>query len=472
MLTLALLAGCARSVAPEPGVAARTAPGGLVVLVVVDQLPLRLLELPKARYSGGLARLTGAEASRGVARYTHAITHTCPGHATLSTGASPAVHGIVANSWWQDGRDVYCAEPGLLRVDTVADRVVEHGGTAVALALKDRSARMLGGGATWAYYDKGTMRFTEPFGDVDLSARFVPWEPLFPEDYAAWVGPDDGPPEAGDDVTFPYPAPDGRSFLATPDAGDALADVALAAVERLELGGHGTLDLLALSFSQTDYIGHAFTTESWEAVDAMLRLDRTLGRLMDEVEARVGPVTWVLTSDHGSTEAAGAVRIPGDAVATAARDALHAIDLPGSVVFASPGLYLTSDLGDRRDEAAKAAAAAVGAVPGIATAQAWRQGVEGPFAEAILASVDPERSGDVYVMRAENALFGSRADVGTSHGTAFPHDTDVPFLLLGPRVVPGEPSWVDARRVAPTLADLLGVPAPSAATLPAAEVLR
>lgn len=480
-----VLLGCPKPV--PPAVAAPERPA-LVVLIVVDQLPVRLLELPKARYTGGLARLTGDAAAVRTAGYAHAITYTCPGHATISTGASPSEHGIVSNDWYfagDPGTEVYCSDASFLRVGTLADRVVEAGGRVASVALKDRAAVMLGGKnpSLVSWFDRKEADFTGPLaGAVDV-ARWMSqeWTALFPDDYARWVGPDDNPLESdpGLGTLFPHPPATAKTFLYTPFSGGALAEAALAATEKLELGAAGRPDLLTLSFSQTDYIGHAFTAESWEAVDGMIRLDREIGWLIDALEQRLGAgrVSVLLTSDHGAFEAARVERIGQTAVQDAANAALAAAGFAGEVHFESPSIWLPHALSadpEARARAAIAVADAVRAIPGIAGAYAWRVAPpEGPHADAVRASLDPERSGDVYVLRGEGALYdypGSEGR-GTSHGTPFSEDTDVPFLAWGVGIQAGAGDRVDVRQVAPTVARLLGVPAPDGAKLPPVDAM-
>ncbi len=225
MLGILALLACPRALPPDPATPPAPAPLApmvsptprLLVLVVVDQLPIRLLQLPSELYRGGLALLTGDEAFVSTARYAHAITYTCPGHATISTGASPSVSGIISNDWYLDpvpGTDsIYCGDPSLLRVETLADQVMQAGGQVAAVALKDRAAMMLGGPRAQlvSWYDRSQGRFTEPLAELDLSRWMSePWTALHPDVYRALVGPDDGPLESdpGLGTTFPHPAPD------------------------------------------------------------------------------------------------------------------------------------------------------------------------------------------------------------------------------------------------------------------------
>lgn len=460
----------------------------LAVLIVVDQLPVRLLEAAEPLYEHGLKRLLADDAARLTARYAHAITYTCPGHATISTGAAPSVSGIVSNDWYvpahdgEPGKHVYCGDPAFLRVGTLADRVHESGGKVVSVALKDRAAMMLGGtqADVLSFYDKKAGAFTAPLQEVDTARWHQPWEALHPGGYERLVGPDDDPNEAdpGIGTTFPHPAPDARSLLFTPFAGEALVDAVLAGVDAGGIGQDATPDLLTLSFSQTDYIGHAFTSESWEALDGMVRLDRSIGRLMEALDERFGAenITYLLTSDHGASVAEGAVRVPPDAVVEAADGALEAAGLASGVIVESPSLWLPPELTtdpEVRTRAAALVAEAVSAVPGIEGAYAWRvTPPSGPHADAVSLSLDDERSGDVYVLRGANALFDySGRGQGTSHGTPFAHDTEVPFLAAGARVKPTR-GTVDVRQVAPTVSALLGLDAPEAATLGPAPLVE
>jgi hypothetical protein len=174
--------------------------------VVVDQFPLRLLEAGKPWYTEGFARLTGPESWAGVAKYAHAITFTCPGHATLSTGAAPSVHGIASNDWMVEAkegevftpvvgrtaeyRNEYCVPDGNLanlKAEPLGDVVKEAGGKVVALSLKDRGAALLGGHRPDAvgWFDKKENRFTGPaWADeaADWERRLQrEWTPLIPE---------------------------------------------------------------------------------------------------------------------------------------------------------------------------------------------------------------------------------------------------------------------------------------------------
>lgn len=494
---------------PSAATQAVAAPS-LVVLVVVDQLPVRLFDRVKPAFQGGLARLTGSDAFQSVGEYAYARTLTCPGHATLSTGAAPATSGIPANAWSADGQMVYCGDVRFLRAEPLADVVHAHGGKVASLSIKDRAAVMLGGhdADVVAWMDLKGMRFTggtSPSSVATIAALDAavplaqyaaqPWDALRPDLYATFA-PDAQPFELGPGgigETFPHPAAsdlaaDGtkvatdKAFRAEPSSGDALADAAAVAVDALGLGADATPDLLAVSFSNTDYIGHAFTPDSWEAMDGLLRLDQALGRLFSSLDAKVGQGRWtvLLTSDHGCAGGTGTRIRPAD-VESRANAALAGLGLVGKVEVEDGAVFLPPSA--KVDEATRkraqaAVIAAEQALPGVVGAYAWGEpdGVPDtvPNAAAIRLSFAPERSGDVLVVPAEGAMFDSpeHDGTGTGHGTPYGYDTHVPVVAWGVGVRPGvETTALDTRRVAPTLAALLGVPAPAQATLPKIDAL-
>lgn len=493
-VALAALFAC-RPPAPAPeaassGPAAAATPARLVVYVVVDQLPQRLLDDVRPILGGGLGRLVGPEAFVATARHAHAITFTCPGHAVLSTGAAPSVSGIPSNDWIVGGERVYCGDAAFLRAETVGDVVKEAGGVVASLSIKDRGAVMMGGRAAdrvvWVDLDAGAFVGTDAAAlqaAVDPEAYHDrPWTALRPDWYAARV-PDaravEGDP-GGLGVVFPHPTvavAGKKSLRAHPAGGTLLVDAAIATVDQLKLGADERPDLLAVSFSHIDYIGHAYSSESWETMDAMLRLDADLARLFEHLDRTVGAWSVVLSSDHGSAPAGEVtVRVRPDAVQEAADAALAAAKLPTGALFEDPGLWLPDPV--RADPAQRARAVAavtealektpgVGRVYDVAAKDRWP--ADDPHAEAVRLSIDPERSGDLYVLQAPFSLYdypGSEGR-GTSHGTPYPYDQAVPFLAWGVGVRPGTPTeWADSRHVAPTVCHLLGLRPPADAALP------
>lgn len=513
--SLAAGAACGRPAEPPPESAPR-----LVVVVVVDQLGYELLERARPLLTGGLARLLDRGASFTDAHHGHAVTATAPGHATLITGADPARHGIVANSWYDRARGdwVYSVEdpdrdriaPVNLRVATLGDRLRERWPRSKVFAAggKDRSAVLLAGrdghGAFW--FDDGegewvSSEYYEPLDRPEWLAGFndreeprlllgTAWEPLpvAPEDVAAAgvIELDRGPFDAGLPRAFGSfsPAAD-RSFYGdfevSPFYDRQLAALALELIEVEGLGADAWPDLLGLSFSALDLVGHQYGPHSPEALDTVLRLDRTLGELLAFLDREVGEgeVLVALSADHGVAplpELAAELgtsgrRIGRDHVVCLQRANLELGRRYGEGVdWLGRGFYLDAEaIADRGLDSAEVAAAAADLLescPGIARAWTWAE-LEGDSGgtgsgdaahlDAYRRSFDRERSPDLLIEVEPYFAWSTSGDA--VHGSPHPYDTHVPLILAGPGVPAGEiPGRVHTRDLAPTLATLLGLP--------------
>jgi hypothetical protein len=492
----------------------------VVALVVIDQLGEASFEPKAAAATDGVAR--ALHGRRFIARYPYAATSTAPGHATFGTGAPPAVNGIIGNEFWDRDRDeIADATRGAkgvqssarLRVDGIADMLLRaHADAhAVAVALKPRSALLsLGHRGLAVWYDADAMRMIAngPAPWLDELAAAHPladlvhatWQPIDPVLLAKLSGqPDDAPGELavpGWTASFPHRIADAKiphkAIESTPFANDAVADAAIAAIAGEHLGDDDTPDLLIVSFSAYDYIGHAFGPDSWESWDAWLRLDAQIGAIERALDDACGTDGWtmILTSDHGAPGTPArrhAQGLPGQALAfedvadAAERGAETVAGAPpakGSWIAASryPTVWLSKDAlaSPLRDKLLDAAVAAVAALPGIARA-ARSDALAGHCDtrigddRAICLSLDPERSGEIVYLPTEGTIFAKRSDPdATDHGSTYDYDRDVPLLIVGHGVVPSgtQPpprARVSPLAIAPTLAALLGVSPPPAA---------
>ena len=492
---LAMAGGCER----EPD-AALDAPA-LVLLVVVDQLRGDVLDRYGERLPGdGLRRLAEEGVHFREAHYGHGITATAPGHATIVTGAHPSSHGIAGNDWVdpETGRRVYCVgdpdhrllgEPGKdhdgvaptnLLAETLGDVLIEQSGGAsrvFAVSIKDRGAILpagVNGKAFW--FSRRTGRFVtsdyyyrrEPRWLTDFNAAApadvyaaTPWTLLRDKDDYEWRSRDDQPWERdyrGLGRVFPHAVPvgdDAYSVLRYTPYADELTLDAVAALQRAErIGeGHGT-DLLAISLSATDYIGHKFGPDSLEAEDNLFRLDRQIARLLALVEERVGldRTLVVLTSDHG---APSAPEFLADGAAEPAR-----VDVPGMIGrlnaglraglglefdpvlrFYNPALFLDlptiRGAGAEPAEIARAAAALAAFEPGILAAwptamlQATTARTD-PHERLARASLAPNRAGHVYLVQRPGWHLHPDPELHASmHGSPHRYDTHVPLILRG-----------------------------------------
>jgi predicted AlkP superfamily pyrophosphatase or phosphodiesterase len=301
------------------------------------------------------------------------------------------------------------------------------------------------------------------------------------------VGPDDvaaEADEAGTGRTFPHPIGGTAAFDLSPFSNEVLADFAMRAVAEEGLGRDTVPDLLAISFSANDRVGHAYGPDSHEVMDVTVRLDRTLARLFSFLDKTVGlaNVVMVLTADHGVAPlpevfaslhpGASARRFNPAVVDTAVEAALRArygpAPAPGWIAHHDqPQLYLNrAALRAKRvsvEDAERVAQAAIMTVPGVheaLTSSELASGRARGVRSAEVLSFYPGRSGDIYYLM-EPYIVVDDGSTGTGHGTPWAYDQQVPLLLYGSRIVPGvrrTPATV--ADIAPTLSALLGLTAP------------
>lgn len=539
-LTLAvMLASCGGS--PQRAEMTSNYPGRhsgskLVVVVVLDQFGSWVLEryLPLLPEDGFLRTLIARGAYFDAARYEYAGTYTAPGHAAIFTGAPPARSNISSNRIWDrargrdfstvdDGRhsifghEGAFASPEILRVPTVGDRLKEETGgrsRVIAISMKDRSAVLPGGHrpdlAVWfdkasrgfstsSYYADAMPEWLTRFRETHPFDSYVEeWTPENPEWLAREFGPDDASGEGdweGFGTTFPHNASRSRSpaetFLMTPGSTRFELDLTRAAIAEYGLGADADTDLLALSISATDIVGHTFGPESWEYADNLVRVDRMLGQFMRELEAQT-TVSWVVTADHG------VVRLPERAaehgefggrllardVESEARAAV--VEAGGAeadvLTFVQPLVYFSSALreGPRAAEAASAVVARLRQMPCVHAAyrvsDADRLAASNdPVERASAASIDADRRGDVFVVPRHGCLVDedSPEGFGTSHGTPWDYDARVPVIVAHGGMLPYRvPEEVEQNRVAPTIAELLGIDFPSGGGVHRSLLLR
>ncbi|MEP6689039.1 MAG: alkaline phosphatase family protein [Gemmatimonadales bacterium] len=499
----------------------------LVVVIAVDQLRADYLDRFRPFFSsGGFNLFLQRGASFPEARYRHANTSTCPGHAVMLSGSYAEVNGIVANGWYdrQAGRAVNCAEdravrqvgssgpgrsPRNLLGATVGDllKTATAGRSrVVTVAGKDRAAIMLGGHlADAAYWIVDTLVVTSTYYRRDLPAWVRAfngsrafsgrvgrtWDRLLPAALYQMMGRDDEPAErdeAGMGRTFPHPLASADAVGNSPFLNDIIADIAMSAVEAEGLGRDTVPDLLGIGFSANDHVGHTYGPDSHEVMDATVRLDRTLQRLFDALDRSVAlaNIVVVLTADHGvgpmpevmkrvrpAQSAAG--RLDPTIIDTAARRALTArygqIPSPGWIVSHSPPMiYLNvaalGALNVSVEDAERVAQAAVRAVPGVhdalTSSELSRQRAAG-IETATVRSFHPSRSGNLYYML-EPYWLTDASPTGADHGSPWRYDQEVPLLWFGRSIVPGvHRGSADIADLAPTLCALLGLTSPGGA---------
>lgn len=498
----------------------------LVLNVVFDQMSAWALEryLPALSDSGFIKRALAEGAYVERAQYPYGVTITAVGHATINTGVLPKEHGVVSNDQYDpvrgqkralvdDGEhQVFGTEgfagPGVLKVDTVGDVLAQTTeGLNVSISLKDRGSVLPGGKKAdfVAFYEKKIPGFTTSSYYADempkwlaewnaahpASDYFDVWTPLEVTARVAGVPDDRGPIEGdldGFGRVFPHD-PKATSNPASiirlmPNGTRYQLDLVRAAVEALELGQDEATDLLSVSVSSTDYTGHAFGAESWEYLDNLVRSDEMLGQLVRELERKT-KLAVLLTSDHGqeptSAKPLSARIFPEKLVEELNRKLRRKLGKGQHVTgYHIPYLYLSPELLGRPkiDAIIETIIGLLEARPDVAAAyptQAIASADEAQLAEmagkldvelleAIARGVDPERGGPIYVLPAEGAIVdASSGDGGTTHGTPYAYDREVPVLGLGVGVSHVRTATASMLQVAPSLARLLGISPPAGA---------
>jgi predicted AlkP superfamily pyrophosphatase or phosphodiesterase len=506
------------------------APADLVLLVVIDQLRGDMPWRFRDRFgAGGFRYLMEQGTSFSNAQYQHANTLTASGHATLATGGNSPQHGLAGNDWFDAAtrRAVYCMEdPGHPQMGGGAGRsprnlmsstfggelVLASGGKSrvFSVSLKDRSAIILGGrlgkaywysqtdGAfvTSSYYHEAEPEWMRRWNDAKPAERFMDtsWELLQEPDRYVYADQDERSyeqPPAALGRTFPHALAraDHAGFFSnlreTPMADELTLEFVRALVAAERPGLRGETDVLAISFSATDYIGHSFGPNSLEAEDNLLRLDQTLAALLRLVDSEVGleRTLVVLTSDHGTAPIpeymaergfeAGrhdAPRFMGQVNEGLKRRFGTEREL--ALAFWNPGIYLDlaaiGELGLDVAAVERAVAEEILRIPGFALAFTRSDLLAGrypstPEATRVASAFHANRSGNVLVVPSAFWYLEKEPDGNAAmHGSLYRYDTHVPLMLAGPgvgrRVVLRE---VAPRDLAPTLSAYLGIAPPS-----------
>ncbi len=498
----------------------------LVVLLVVDQMRADYVDKFRQQWTGGLSRLVERGAWFRLAAYPYWSTWTCVGHATISTGSFPATHGIIGNAWWdrETGKEVACTEassrsstdegPSAARlvVRSFADELRTQASApvrVVSFSLKARSAVMLAGHrgtavswfneptgawATSAAYGGGKGNFVAPYAkEHPVEADFGKvWNRALPESAYLYVDDARGEnPPPGWASTFPHvlkgqDEKPGEAFYTlweqSPFADAYLGRMAEGAVDALRLGSGKGTDFLALSFSSLDLVGHRFGPFSHEVQDMLVRLDATLGALLDHLDRAVGPKNYVvaLSADHGVAPIPEQVapgeldagRVAIDEVTGRVERALEPLlgrgryvtRFLGNDLYFAPGVYqklLTNPT------AMQAVIDAILSVRGVAQVLRSEKLLEraandDPLRRAASLSTFGGRSGDIIVLQKPYWLTKLAAqdpvEGGTNHGTGYSYDTRVPVILMGFGIRPGEYLMAATPAdIAPTLAFLCGL---------------
>ncbi len=506
----------------------------LVVGIVVDQMRYDYLTRFYDKFGqGGFKRMINEGFNCKNNHFNYIPTYTGPGHASVHTGTTPKYHGVISNYWYDKElkTSVYCAgddnvapvgttnnagkmSPHRMQTTTFADEnrlFSQMRGKTIGVSLKDRGAILPAGHTANAAYwfhgkDEGAW-ITSTFymnalpqwvTDFNTSNKaesyFKEWNTLY--DISTYVesGSDENTFERGfkgkDKAVFPYDLAalkmDNSGFdilKETPYGNSLTTDFAIAAIEGEGLGKDQFTDVLALSFSSTDYVGHNFGVNSKEVEDTYIRLDKDLERLFNYLDTQVGAgeYTVFLTADHGAVNVPSylsSVNIPAGYVSNSDRkekfqaflkatygtaDILENISNNQIFLNRAKIMELGLDLSDVQqaivneqityDNVAKAYSATT------MNAANFTEGIE----SLLQNGYNQKRSGDVIVVN--DVAFISYSRTGSTHGSGLNYDTHVPLLFFGKGIKQGSTyQKTIIPDIAPTLSALLGISFPNAAT--------
>ena len=477
----------------------------LLVLITIDQFRADYLERFAGQLTGGLARLAKGGASFTNAHHDHAITETAPGHATLLSGRFPRSTGIMMNRIGVDddsapqlaGAVGPGASPKRFLGTTLADWMVAHDreSRALSVSTKDRAAILpIGRSRAEVYWYSPDGRFTTSrYYRDSLPQWVVAWnQRRFPQTFAgrswdlllsgaAYAEPDTVEAEGETGSTFPHVIPGDSAVAAsivraTPFIDDITLSFALTGVQSLALGAGAHADLLNISLSATDFIGHRYGPDSREIHDQVLRVDRAIGTFLDSLYRLrdSSRVTIVLTADHGvgtipelappsmqptPVRVSLAPLIPGlrSGLRAAHVDTL-AVDVDQQIVMVDRAAFARA--GANADSALDSFAAAARLVPGVRRVDRLRSlradTLTDPIARRWAHQFPPTSPIELVVTLTPLSTWGGTI---ASHGSPYDYDSHVPLIFYGAGVRPGRfPQFVRTVDLAPTLAGLAGVP--------------
>jgi predicted AlkP superfamily pyrophosphatase or phosphodiesterase len=500
----ARVASARTAAAPEPQTPT------LVVFLTVDQMRADYFERFGAQLTGGLGRLY-----RGGAFFTHAFqdhanTETAPGHATVLSGREPEHTGIVLNTLGvpdPQTRLIGSANPGAspfrFRGSTLIDwmRVRDPNSRALSISRKDRAAILPMGRAhqsvfwyapegiftTSTYYADSLPAWVRAFNGLRIPQRMAgqAWTPLLPD--TAYPEPDSQAVEnGGRNFTFPHvlPASDtaaARQLVEFPWMDQLTLEAALAGVRAMRLGAGPSTDLLAVSLSTTDAVGHRYGPDSRELHDQIVRLDRYLGAFLDSLYAirDSSRVIVALTADHGVTSfvelTAGRGNPQAQHVTLAEVAHRFRIDLArrGIDTAATPSAFALDEAmlvvdrptlrrhGVDPDSLVAAFAAAVRQNPGVARVQTMRDldaadTVNDAVSRRWVHAIPRDLPIELVVTLKPGNTWSTAAYA--EHGQPSDDDAHVPILFYGAPFRPGRyGGFTRVTDIAPTLAAVLGV---------------
>jgi predicted AlkP superfamily pyrophosphatase or phosphodiesterase len=501
----------------------------LVVGIVVDQMKMEYLYRFADDFSpNGFKRLMGNGYTFQNMHFNYMPTYTAPGHASIYTGTTPAIHGIVSNEWFSRklGTEMYCTDDS--SVSTVGDGTKEEGemspqnlltttitdelrmatnfkGKVIGMSLKDRGAILPAGHfANWAFWYSKTGSFISStfYGEklpkwvqkFNYEEHYMPyinkgWDLLKPKSTYDESLEDNNPYEGklynSSAPVFPYDLKDMYAkndagvIRSTPFGNNLLAEFAMEAIEKEELGKDNVTDFLTVSFSSTDYVGHILGPRSMELQDTYLRLDQTIAEFLNYLDKTVGKDNYLLflTADHGGAENVNYLKdnkynvnsiSPKDIRNNLKEFSIKTFGMDLVLNYSSFNLYFNKDVIKSNNldlnvvkDAFKGYLMTQEYVKRVYTEEEILSSTGSDyFLNFIAKGYDVTQNGDLVIL--DKPGYIEYQGTGTSHGTIYSYDTHVPAIFYGWHIKKGESfDKKEITQIAPTVAQKIKISFPN-----------
>lgn len=504
----------------------------LIVGVVVDQMRNDYIYRFWDRYgNGGFKKIVNNGFYLRNAHYNYVPTYTGPGHSSIYTGTTPRAHGIIANEWYDKSTDdmVYCVEddkvfsvgtnskegkksPVKQLSSTIGDelKISSNGRSKVfGIALKDRSAVLPAGHAadaaywyddstgyfvTSTWYQKSLPQWLNEFNKLNLPQTYLKtnWQTLKPiESYTNSIDDNNKFEKASnkkETPTFPYnydefiKKKNWAIIKATPSGNTITKELALACIKNEKLGKDEFTDLLAISFSSPDIIGHSYGPRSVEIEDVYLRLDLDIEDLINKLDAEVGAGNYVLflTADHGGADVPSHLKekqIPADYFNEVKlendiklflqknyNDSTILLNCSNQQLFLDETKLAKLNKADLEQKLCDLL------ITNKAIAEAYPSNTlkNGSFEKRDIRNLvqngfNHQLSGNVaFVLRPG---WMDNLPTGTTHGAAYSYDTHVPVIFYGHSIKKGSTlNYYRITQIAPTISDIIKINYPNGCT--------
>ena len=504
----------------------------LVVGIVVDQMRWDYVNKfkPFFKTQNGFLKFLEQGASCNNNLISYLPTVTACGHTAVYTGSTPAIHGITGNSWYDNiqQRMVYCVEDNSVQAvgventtagkmsplnvwtTTIGDELklaTNFKSKVYGVSLKDRGAIIPAGhaanGAFWydsksgkfissTYYGKTLPIWLTNYNNTKKIDSFykVGWNLSLPTSaYESICDVDqneyESSPFCKDAKGLPYNlsqyiGKDYGKISSTPFGNNLVLEVATQTLINEKMGLDDITDLLAVSFSSPDYIGHAFGPNSWETMDGYIKLDEILSQFFNTLDQQIGKdnYTVFLTADHAVAPIPGYAQknkipngtISDDGIKNELGKMLNAKGLNPKLISAITefNIYLNHNLMDSLQVSQENLTALItnyleqksNIIQVVESRKAAFAPLPVSIRERIVNGYNPQRSGDLMFITKSGIVGGG--NTGTGHGVFYNYDAHIPLLFYGKGIKKGQVNNVNYMTdIAPTITTLLGIQMPS-----------